>query len=136
MLRKTAFILLALALVAGVPALAIAQSEGPQHHGHGSGHGDQNRDGDCQCDRDCLSDRIDGVILSIDAENLALEMDTDEGCIFVQLTEKTRIKMGPDPATFEDLKVGQTISVCGVLDEDEGVMAAKLINIKYKGEIK
>ncbi|MBU0717614.1 MAG: hypothetical protein KJ749_05135 [Planctomycetes bacterium] len=54
------------------------------------------------------------------------------GDITVQVTETTRINMGRQIISFDDLAIGQTVAVSGVMDGD--VLVAVNISVKYNGE--
>ncbi len=71
--------------------------------------------------------RVEGVITSIDAENLQLTMDDT----IVQVTDNTMIKAGRNLLAFSDLEVGKTVAAVGSIADD--VLTAVRINVKYTG---
>jgi hypothetical protein len=75
----------------------------------------------------CECTELEGEITSIDPVELTLVVDN----VTVQVTKDTIIKMKTQLITFEDLKVGQTVKVCGTMDND--VLVAKKICVKYGG---
>ncbi len=72
--------------------------------------------------------RIEGKIEAIDSANLQLIVN---GTI-VQATPETLIRMKDMPISFNDLKVGMTVRVCGILDGN--VLKAHAITVKYLGK--
>jgi FlaG/FlaF family flagellin (archaellin) len=74
------------------------------------------------------STRIEGQIAAIDAANLQIVVNG----VTVQVTTNTLIRMKDVPITFDDLKVGMTVVVCGLMDGD--VLKAHAITVKYLGK--
>ena len=72
-------------------------------------------------------DRVEGVIASIDADNMQIVV----GDTVVQLTADTVIKMNGRVISFDDLAVGQTVAACGVFDGD--TLVALRVTVKYSG---
>ena len=72
--------------------------------------------------------RVEGVITAIDAEALQIVVSD----LTVQITPNTVITMGGTVLDFEDLSVGMTAMVCGVMDGE--VLKANKINVKYQGK--
>jgi len=72
--------------------------------------------------------RIEGVITAIDSENLQIIV----GDVTVQATPNTVITMKEELLSFDDLRVGMTVVVCGLTDGD--VLRAHYINVKYGGK--
>ena len=72
--------------------------------------------------------RIEGVITAIDAANQQLSVDG----LTVQVTPETVIMMQEQVLSFDDLKVGMTVVVCGMMDGD--VLKAHRIMVKYGGK--
>lgn len=68
--------------------------------------------------------RLSGEITSIDADAKTLVV----GDVTVYTTETTQVLNCGEPATFDDLKVGQTVRVVG--EEIDGKFVAKKICIK------
>ncbi|MCP4246118.1 MAG: hypothetical protein GY778_03630 [bacterium] len=75
---------------------------------------------------DCI--RIEGVISGIDGTAQQLTVDGTP----VQVTDDTRIKMGRTLITFDDLAIGQTVAVGGVMEGD--TLVAQKITVKYQGQ--
>ena len=74
------------------------------------------------------STRIEGQIAAIDAANLQIVVNV----VTVQVTPSTLIRMKDVPITFDDLKVGMTVVVCGLMDGN--VLKAHTITVKYLGK--
>ena len=72
--------------------------------------------------------RIEGKIEAIDSANLQIIVDGN----IVQATPNTLIRMKDTPISFDDLKVGMTVRVCGILDGN--VLKAHTITVKYLGK--
>lgn len=72
--------------------------------------------------------RIEGKIEAIDSANLQIIVN---GTI-VQATPETLIRMKDMPISFDDLKVGMTVRVCGI--SDGNVLKAHAITVKYLGK--
>ena len=75
----------------------------------------------------CECVRIEGVISSIDVTARQIVVDD----ILVQVTDATYIHKGRQVISFDDLAIGQTVAVCGVLNMD--LLTANRINVKYQG---
>ncbi len=74
--------------------------------------------------------RVEGVIAGIDLDAQLLVV----GDVTVQVTPTTVIWIGGDAVVGLDaLTVGDTVVVCGVVD-DAGVLWAHHINLKYVGK--
>ena len=71
--------------------------------------------------------RVEGLIASIDAENMQLTV----GETVVQITDGTTIKAGRNLLAFSDLEPGKTVAVVGSVSDD--VLTAVRINVKYAG---
>ena len=76
----------------------------------------------------CERVRIEGVIAGID--DAAQQITVND--VTVQVTETTRIHMARKIFSFDDLAIGQTVAVSGVMDGD--VLAAVSISVKHNGE--
>ena len=72
--------------------------------------------------------QIEGIIAAIDTANQQITV----GDVIVQATPDTAITMKDQVVTFDDLKVGMTVRVCGKMDGD--LLIAEKINIKYLGK--
>jgi len=71
--------------------------------------------------------RIEGVITDIDSANQRLIVDG----VVVQVTPNTVITMKDAVISFDDLQVGMTVMVCGVMEEE--ILKAHKVNVKYYG---
>lgn len=72
--------------------------------------------------------RVDGVIAAIDLDAQTLVV----GDTTVQVTPTTIIWIGDAVVGLDALTVGDTVVVCGVVD-DAGILWAHHINVKYVG---
>lgn len=72
--------------------------------------------------------RIEGVITDIDSANQRLIVDG----VVVQVTPNTEITMKDAVISFDDLQVGMTVMVCGVMEEE--ILKAHKVNVKYCGD--
>jgi len=71
--------------------------------------------------------RIEGVITDIDSANQQLIVDG----VVVQVTPNTEITMKDAVISFDDLQVGMTVMVCGVMEEE--ILKAHKVNVEYCG---
>ena len=71
--------------------------------------------------------RIEGVIASIDAENMQLTV----GETVVQITDGTTIKAGRNLLALSDLELAETVAAVGSFSDD--VLTAVRVNVKYAG---
>ena len=72
--------------------------------------------------------QIEGTIDAVDAANQQITV----GDVIVQATPDTAITMKDQVISFDDLKVGMTVRVCGKMDGD--LLIAEKINVKYLGK--
>ncbi len=76
----------------------------------------------------CGGTRVEGAIVAINADARQIVV----AGVTIQVTGETVIKMGAKKISFADLKVGMTVAVCGVVDDD--VLVASCVNVKYQGK--
>jgi hypothetical protein len=72
--------------------------------------------------------QIEGKITTITANLRQITV----GGVTVQVTDATAITMNDQILSFDDLKFGMTVRVCGKMDGD--ILIAEQINIKYLGK--
>jgi len=120
MMRRFGLILLLLAFVLVVTGAVAAQCRAPQRGGC-------DRDGDCQRPED----RISGKITAINYEAKTLVVTTaDAKEVVVAANDKTVIKKGCRAIGFGDLKLRDSVNVCG--EFRDRVLLAQMICVSCR----